>query len=178
MARLCLSRGRDGLVRATHPGLAAVEHDGVFVLHRCHRGEALTEHGCTQIFNTDQGSQFTHAEFTSVLINNGVSISMDGEGAWRDTVLVARFWRTVKYEEVYPHAHEGVGEARQSIARFIAFYGEVRTHLSLQRDAPVRRDVCRTGRVRSCDLAGYTINMFEFGFPTGTSPNRVVCDRI
>ena len=76
--------------------------------------EELANHGCPQIFNTDQGSQFTSAEFTSVLINNGISVSMDGKGAWRDNVFVERFWRTVKYEEVYLHAYEGVGEARQS----------------------------------------------------------------
>ena len=63
--------------------------------------EALAKHGCPQIFNTDQGSQFTSAEFTSVLIDNGISISMDSKGAWRDNVFVERFWRTVKYEEVY-----------------------------------------------------------------------------
>ena len=72
--------------------------------------EAIAKHGCPQIFNTDQGSQFTSAEFTSMLINNGISISMDGKGAWRDNVFVERFWRTVKYEEVYLHAYEGVGK--------------------------------------------------------------------
>jgi putative transposase len=66
--------------------------------------EALAKHGCPQIFNTDQGSQFTSTEFTSVLINNAISISMDGKGAWRDNVFVERFWRTIKYEEVYLRA--------------------------------------------------------------------------
>src|SRR5258705_10606517 len=84
--------------------------------------DALANHGKPEIFNADQGSQFTSAEFTSVLINNGISISMDGKGAWRDNVFVERFWRTVKYEEVYLRAYEGVGEARQSIGRYIAFY--------------------------------------------------------
>src|SRR5215831_14227747 len=91
--------------------------------------EAIAKHGCPQIFNTDQGSQFTSAEFISMLINNGISISMDGKGAWRDNVFVERFWRTVKYEEVYLHAYEGVGEARQSIARYIAFYNARRPHI-------------------------------------------------
>jgi len=90
--------------------------------------EALAKHGCPQIFNTDQGSQFTSTEFTSVLINNAISISMDGKGAWRDNVFVERFWRTIKYEEVYLRAYDGVEEARQSIARYIAFYNAGRPH--------------------------------------------------
>ena len=98
--------------------------------------EAIAKHGCPQIFNTDQGSQFTSAEFTSMLINNGISISMDGKGAWRDNVFVERFWRTVKYEEVYLHAYEGVGEARQSIARYIAFYNAKRPHAALDGRTP------------------------------------------
>jgi putative transposase len=98
--------------------------------------EAIAKHGCPQIFNTDQGSQFTSAEFTSMLINNGISISMDGKGAWRDNVFVERFWRTVKYEEVYLHAYEGVGEARQSIARYIAFYNAKRPHVALDGRTP------------------------------------------
>jgi putative transposase len=98
--------------------------------------EALAKHGCPQMFNTDQGSQFTSAEFTSVLINNGISISMDGKGAWRDNVFVERFWRTVKYEEVYLHAYEDVGEARRSIARYIAFYNARRPHVALDGRTP------------------------------------------
>jgi putative transposase len=98
--------------------------------------EALAKHGCPQIFNTDQGSQFTSAEFTSVLINNGISISMDGKGAWRDNVFVERFWRTIKYEEVYLRAYEGVGQARQSIGRYIAFYNARRPHTALDGRAP------------------------------------------
>jgi putative transposase len=93
--------------------------------------DALARHGCPQIFNTDQGSQFTSAEFTSVLINNGISISMDGKGAWRDNVFVERFWRTIKYEEVYLHAYDGVGQARQSI-------GRQRIEISLIRGAAVK----------------------------------------
>jgi putative transposase len=98
--------------------------------------EALAKHGCPQLFNTDQGSQFTSAEFTSVLINNGIAISMDGKGAWRDNVFVERFWRTVKYEEVYLHAYEDVGEARRSIARYIAFYNARRPHVALDGRTP------------------------------------------
>ena len=102
-ARLRLSHCRDGLVHTTHPGLATVEHDGGFVLYHAVE-EALQNTAAPQIFNTDQGSQFTSTEFTSVLINNVISISMDGKGAWRDNVFVERFWRTIKYEEVYRRA--------------------------------------------------------------------------
>jgi putative transposase len=98
--------------------------------------QAIAKYGCPQIFNTDQGSQFTSAEFTSVLINNGISISMDGKGAWRDNVFVERFWRTVKYEEVYLHAYDGVGQARQSIDRYIAFYNTRRPHAALDGRTP------------------------------------------
>jgi putative transposase len=98
--------------------------------------QAIAKYGCPQIFNTDQGSQFTSAEFTSVLINNGISISMDGKGAWRDNVFVERFWRTVKYEEVYLHAYDGVGQARQSIGRYIAFYNTRRPHAALDGRTP------------------------------------------
>jgi putative transposase len=98
--------------------------------------EALAKYGCPQIFNADQGSQFASAEFSSVLINNGISISMDGKGAWRDNVFVERFWRTVKYEEVYLHAYDGVGQARQSIGRYIAFYNTRRPHAALDGRTP------------------------------------------
>ena len=98
--------------------------------------EALAKYGCPQIFNTDQGSQFTSAEFTSVLISNGISISMDGKGAWRDNVFVERFWRTIKYEEVYLHAYESIGEARQSIGRYLAFYNARRPHTALDGRTP------------------------------------------
>ena len=98
--------------------------------------DALARHGKPEILNTDQGSQFTSAEFTSVLINNAISISMDGKGAWRDNVFVERFWRTIKYEEVYLRAYDGVGEARQSIGRYIAFYNARRPHAALDGRTP------------------------------------------
>jgi putative transposase len=110
--------------------------------------EALAKHGCPQIFNTDQGSQFTSAEFTSVLINNGISISMDGKGAWRDNVFVERFWRTIKYEEVYLRAYDNVGEAQQSIGRYIAFYNARRPHAALDGRTPDKPTStrCRSAR--------------------------------
>ena len=97
---------------------------------------ALAKYGCPQIFNTDQGSQFTSAEFTGLLISNGIEISMDGKGAWRDNVFVERFWRTIKYEEVYLHAYDSVGEARQSIGRYLAFYNARRPHTALDQRTP------------------------------------------
>ena len=75
--------------------------------------EALARHGTPDIFNTDQGSQFTSLAFTGLLAANGIAISMDGKGAWRDNVFVERLWRTVKYEEVYLRAYAGVAQAHQ-----------------------------------------------------------------
>jgi putative transposase len=98
--------------------------------------EALARHDKPEIFNTDQGSQFTSAGFTGVLIRNDIAISMDGKGAWRDNVFVERLWRTVKYEEVYLRAYETVSEARASIHRFLGFYNSRRPHSSLDRRTP------------------------------------------
>ena len=84
--------------------------------------DALARHGKPDIFNTDQGSQFTGQAFTGVLADNGIAISMDGKGAWRDNVFVERLWRSVKYEEVYLRAYDSVSEARASIGRYLDFY--------------------------------------------------------
>ena len=100
--------------------------------------EALAKYGCPEIFNSDQGSQFTSAAFTKVLIDAGISISMDGKGAWRDNVFVERLWRTIKYEEVYLHAYESVAEARARIGRYLNFYNSRRPHSSLDRQTPDR----------------------------------------
>ena len=98
--------------------------------------EALIKHGKPEIFNTDQGSQFTGDAFTSVLIKNGIAISMDGKGSWRDNVFVERLWRSVKYEEVYLRAYESVSDARASIGRYLDFYNTKRPHSSLDRQTP------------------------------------------
>ena len=100
--------------------------------------DALARHGRPDIFNTDQGSQFTGAAFTSVLASNGITISMDGKGAWRDNVFVERLWRSVKYEEVYLRAYDSVSEARASIGRYFAFYNCRRPHQSLDGMTPDR----------------------------------------
>jgi putative transposase len=80
--------------------------------------EALARHGRPTIFKTDQGSQFTSTAFTGLLVENGIAISMDGRGSWRDNVFVERLWRSVKYEEVYLRAYETVAEARRLIGRY------------------------------------------------------------
>ena len=100
--------------------------------------DALARHGKPDIFNTDQGSQFTGSAFTGVLANNGIAISMDGKGAWRDNVFVERLWRSVKYEEVYLKAYNNVSEARASIGRYLDFYNGRRPHSSLDGMTPNR----------------------------------------
>ena len=98
--------------------------------------DALARHGKPDIFNTDQGSQFTGSACTGVLASNGIAISMDGKGAWRDNVFVERLWRSVKYEEVYLRAYESVSEARTSIGRYLDFYNGRRPHSSLDGTTP------------------------------------------
>jgi putative transposase len=98
--------------------------------------DALAHHGKPEIFNTDQGSQFTGAAFTGLLAGNGIAISMDGKGAWRDNVFVERLWRSIKYEEVYLRAYDNVGEARASIGRYLDFYNARRPHQSLDDATP------------------------------------------
>jgi putative transposase len=98
--------------------------------------EALARHGRPEIFNTDQGSQFTGQDFTGLLLDNAIAISMDGKGAWRDNVFVERLWRSVKYEEVYLRAYDSVGEARASIGRYLDFYNRKRPHSSLDARTP------------------------------------------
>ena len=98
--------------------------------------EALGKYGQPEIFNSDQGSQFTSVAFTAALLKRGVQISMDGRGAWRDNVFVERLWRSIKYEEVYLHAYESVSEAKAGIARYIGFYNSRRPHSSLDKNTP------------------------------------------
>ena len=98
--------------------------------------EALAKYGRPEIFNTDQGSQFTSAAFTGLLLENKIAISMDGKGAWRDNVFVERIWRSVKYEEVYLRAYDSVADARASIGRYLDFYNRQRPHSSLDARTP------------------------------------------
>ena len=98
--------------------------------------EALRRYGTPEIFNTDQGSQFTSDEFTAVLKDAGVRISMDGKGRWVDNVFVERLWRSVKYEEVYLHAYDSIAEANRRLTIYFDFYNRIRTHQSLDGMTP------------------------------------------
>jgi len=98
--------------------------------------EAINRFGAPEIFNTDQGSQFTSADFIGVLKQHEIRISMDGRGAWRDNVFVERLWRSVKYEEVYLHAYESVSAAKAGIGKYFAFFNTRRPHSSLDRQTP------------------------------------------
>jgi putative transposase len=98
--------------------------------------EALARYGRPEIFNTDQGSQFTSSAFTGLLQDHGIAISMDGKGCWRDNIFVERLWRSIKYEEVYLHAYASVSEARAGIGRYLTQYNSVRPHSSLADRTP------------------------------------------
>jgi len=98
--------------------------------------EAMGRHGVPEIVNTDQGSQFTSLEFIEALKRRHIAISMDGRGCWRDNVFIERFWKTLKYEEVYLRAYDTVSEARASIARYLAFYNGRRPHTALADRTP------------------------------------------
>ena len=97
---------------------------------------AITRYGPPDIFNTDQGCQFTSQEFTGFLKDQGIQISMDGKGCWRDNVFVERLWKSLKYEEVYLHAYETVNAAQQRLARYLTFYNQARPHRALDGRTP------------------------------------------
>ncbi len=88
------------------------------------------------IFNTDQGSQFTSDAFIGILESHGIDISMDGKGRWLDNVFIERLWRSVKYEDVYLKAYSSIAEARQGLREYIEFYNNRRRHQSLDRRTP------------------------------------------
>lgn len=98
--------------------------------------EALSRFGKPEIFNTDQGSQFTSDAFTHVLKEAGVRISMDGKGRWRDNVMIERLWRSLKYECIYLYTFETGSEVRQGLKRWIEFYNTRRPHSSLDDRTP------------------------------------------
>jgi putative transposase len=117
--------------------VATVDHHGCGVLRRDIGGCADASRQA-YIFNTDQGSQFAGAAFTGALAKNGITIGMDGKGAWRDNVFVERLWHSVKFEEVYLRAYDSVGEARASIGLYFDFYNQRRPHSSLDGITPDR----------------------------------------
>jgi len=98
--------------------------------------EAIEAFGTPEIFNTDQGSQFTGEDFTGVLKRHDIRISMDGKGRWVDNVFIERLWRSVKYEEVYLKAYDSIAAARSSLGRYFVFYNTERRHQSLDRRTP------------------------------------------
>ena len=98
--------------------------------------DALAHYGPPEIFNTDQGCQFTSQEFTGLLAHHGIQISMDGKGCWRDNVFVERLWKSIKYEEVYMHAYDTVEAAHQGVERYLMFYNETRPHQALDGQTP------------------------------------------
>jgi len=112
----------------------SISMDSAFCLDALN--EAVQTFGAPEIFNTDQGSQFTSEEFTGELKSSNIRISMDGKGRWMDNVFIERLWRSLKYEEVYLKAYETVPEARSGIKEWIRFYNHERTHQSLGRKTP------------------------------------------
>jgi putative transposase len=98
--------------------------------------EAIRNHGVPDIFNTDQGCQFTSSAFVGLLQQHSIRQSMDGRGCWRDNVVVERFWKSIKYEEVYLHAYDSVSAAKAGIERYVRFYNSRRPHQALDRQTP------------------------------------------
>jgi putative transposase len=114
------------------------------------RATAVARHGRPEIFNTDQGAQFTAAAFTGRLAKLGIAISMDGRGRWLDNVFVERLWRSLKYEEVHLKAYADGREARAGIGWWMSFYNDRRSHQALGNLTPMQ---CRRDRGRAVDMA-------------------------
>ena len=151
--------------------------------------EALAGYGRPEIFNTDQGCQFTDTEFIAVLDRCGITISMDGKGRCMDNIFIERLWRSLKYEEVYLHAYASVAEAKAGIGAWLSFYNEERQHQSLGYHTPrqiydeglwiCRRSalptVCASPASRASSETG---EMLAFAhIPTGTTANRRIDQR-
>jgi putative transposase len=98
--------------------------------------EAISIYGCPEIFNTDQGSQFTSEEFTNSLSTRGISISMDGKGRWRDNVFIERLWRSVKYEDIYLKSYGSMKEVKRGLTKYFRFYNQKRWHQNFDRRTP------------------------------------------
>jgi putative transposase len=123
-----------------------------FCLEALH--EAIKHYGTPEIFNTDQGAQFTSEAFTASLLQHTIRISMDGKGRWKDNVFIERFWRTLKYEEVYLHAYTDLNQAKNQLTTYITYYNYQRTHSSLANQTP---DVVYTQAMNSSVLIPPTL---------------------
>ena len=97
---------------------------------------AISQYGCPDIFNTDQGSQFTADAFTESLSSRGIAISMDGRGRWRDNIFIERLWKSVKYEDIYLKAYGSMLEVKKGLTYYFTFYNQKRWHQSLDRKTP------------------------------------------
>lgn len=126
-ARLPLPGRHHGLVQSQGADLAVVEHDGCRLLRRRPRGGDRSPRQ-PDIFNTDQGSQFTSFAFTTMLKDAGIRMSMDGRGRWRDNVFIERLWRSLKYECVFLNAFETGSQAGAGIGSRIDYYSRRRPH--------------------------------------------------
>ena len=115
-----------GLGKQKGAVLAALEHAGYLVLHRRHWKRRFPSMDTPQIFNTDQGSQFTSEDFTGTFSKNGIKISMDGQGRWMDNVFIERLWKSVKYEDIYLKAYGSVLEVRRGL---MAYFNRLKTCL-------------------------------------------------
>jgi putative transposase len=98
--------------------------------------EAIGKHGVPEIFNTDQGSQFTSEVFINTLLDNDIKISMDGKGRALDNIFIERLWRTLKYENIYRHSYETVKELMESLRIYFNYYNRKRIHQSLNYNTP------------------------------------------
>jgi putative transposase len=98
--------------------------------------EAITRYGCPEIFNTDQGSQFTAESFTQSLRSRNIAISMDGKGRWMDNVFIERLWKSVKYEDIYLKAYGSMAEVKKGLGAYFRFYNERRWHQNFDRKTP------------------------------------------
>ncbi len=110
--------------------------------------EALMKYGRPDIFNTDQGSQFTSDAFTDILLHNNIRISMDGRNRWRDNIFIERLWETVKYEEVYLKAYESITHARKELEKYFDRYNTRRPHQGLNHRTPDEVYFCTLPKIR------------------------------
>ena len=132
--------------------------------------DALVRHGRPEIFNTDQGSQFTGRDFTGRLEQAGIRISMDGRGRWMDNVFIERLWRSLKHEDVYLKGYADGREARAGIAAWILFYNTQRFHQALGNRTPML--VWRQGTAAAAASGAGAVEMMDNAAALTTSPQR------